>query len=365
MRSFHRHLAAAKTSEILMLGSDVGIYMLRLLTGVDLHYVSLFMKLTRLCKRTQHKVSTPGDREWLKINIPLVMTALEIVMPVWWNTLVIHYFTFHTVQILEAIGPFCALNMMDYERFHTQFKKLATSTKDIMTSIKNSWQLKDAAMQNRMTQDVEWSSLPARATPAGLAIRPDSAVKTDRMVEALGQPASSSLNNDELQQIQDLWAIDNVEYDRFRDKFRRARIFKRKRKGSKAKEQAAQMTLENWEFGKEALGNDGRQAERQVNFRRWQRMQTKVKVHDTHFTCHMYACILYRTTYAWSMTYTDRIPYVMRMSYVRRVPYVLCVAYSGRMSYFMCMSFLTSVRRCTSARVMPGICFALQRRKQN
>ena len=54
--------------------------------------------------------------------------------------MVAYYVTFHTVEVLEKCGPFPACNMLDIERFHTAFKKLARGT-NIMASIQNNHEM--------------------------------------------------------------------------------------------------------------------------------------------------------------------------------------------------------------------------------
>jgi hypothetical protein len=123
------------------------------------------------------KVSTPGDRAYLVDSIPVVMTKLEILMPIDWNTTVIHIFTHHTVDIIKALGPFNAANILDIERFHTLFKSLARGRENVMASIKNHYLLLEVALSARMNEDLDWTTLPAKSTPAGYAGRLDSATR--------------------------------------------------------------------------------------------------------------------------------------------------------------------------------------------
>ena len=87
------------------------------------------------------KVSTPGDRAYLVEAIPVVMTKLEMMMPIDWNTTVVHLFTFHTVDTITAVGPFNAANILDIERFYTLFKSLARGRENVVASIKNHYLL--------------------------------------------------------------------------------------------------------------------------------------------------------------------------------------------------------------------------------
>lgn len=168
--------------------------------------------------RCSRKVSLPADRKWVSKNMPILMTKLEIAMPTIWNTFVVHLFVFHTTAILEAAGPYCECNMLDVERYHTLFKSFARGT-NVMASIKTNYELLEASQQNRMVEDMEWTTTPRRSTAAGLAARADSANKKDRCVEPKGASKEWELSPADLLQMQDLWAIENAGYDRFRDRF--------------------------------------------------------------------------------------------------------------------------------------------------
>ena len=136
--------------------------------------------------RCMYKSSTPGDRAYIRSHLPRVMTKLEMVLPLQWNTTVVHVFVFHTVHILESCGPFCSSNMMDIERFHTLFKSLARGRTNVMESIKNHYEVLEASLQNRGTVNMEWTADARRSTMAGMAEKPDSAFRTDRCIRPLG-----------------------------------------------------------------------------------------------------------------------------------------------------------------------------------
>ena len=57
------------------------------------------------------KTSNPGDRKFILQQLPVLMAELEIALPQNWNTSVAHFFTFHTMQIIQLAGPFCVSNM--------------------------------------------------------------------------------------------------------------------------------------------------------------------------------------------------------------------------------------------------------------
>lgn len=101
--------------------------------------------------------------------MPLVMAELEILMPVAWSTIVVHIFAFHTVDIMESAGPYCECNMLDIERFHTEFKKLARGRVDVMASIKANWYLLESVNHNRLVENHVWTRAAPRSTAAGVA----------------------------------------------------------------------------------------------------------------------------------------------------------------------------------------------------
>ena len=134
------------------------------------------------------------------------MTKLEMMMPIDWNTTVIHLFTYHTIDTIKALGPFNAANILDIERFHTLFKSLARGKENVMASIKNHYLLLEVSLSARMSAEVYWTSLPAKSSPAGYAGRLDSEDKADRMCQPFGKVTCTTLTSDEYRLVQTLWA---------------------------------------------------------------------------------------------------------------------------------------------------------------
>ena len=129
-----------KTAETLLLCGQLGAYTLKH-ADFDPEYKALFIELLFLLEKAMYKASVPADRKYLSKHIPIVMTKLEMKMPLTWNTTVVHIFVFHTVATLTATGPFRSSNMFDIERFHTEFKKLVRAKKDAMQSIVNNYEV--------------------------------------------------------------------------------------------------------------------------------------------------------------------------------------------------------------------------------
>jgi len=108
--------------------------------------------------------------------------------------------------------------MLDVERFHTLFKSFARGT-NVMASIRVNYEIMEASQQNRLVENMEWTTTPRRSSAAGLAARADSADKKDRCVETGGAAKEGVLSPEDLLQVQDLWAIEDAGYDSFRDRF--------------------------------------------------------------------------------------------------------------------------------------------------
>ena len=151
------------------------------------------------------------------------MTRIETVMPIDWNSIVIHIYVFHTVEILCKLGPFSTANTLDIERLHTVFKKLARGRKNVLASIANHYALMETAMVARLKADQEWSFPAAKSSFPGHAARADSEDKADRHCEALGGSKVERLTDTEFQQVQTLWADHYPEYAELHRKFRRYR----------------------------------------------------------------------------------------------------------------------------------------------
>ena len=210
-----------------------------------------------------HKVSTPGDRQRMAAELPVVMTELEMALPLHWNTTVLHLFTFHTVELLEAAGPFIEQNLLDIERYHTLFKSFARGKTNIMCSIKNHYEIFEACQQNRLLEDdMEWTAAPRASTPAGLAAKPDSALKDERCVSTVGEGATEVLSDADFLQVQALWG---PQYPAYGDLLKRYDRYKRNNRGR------AVVPLSQWQPARAPLLSD--------EDKKCQGMTADIKVH--------------------------------------------------------------------------------------
>ena len=175
-----------------------------------------------------HKTSTPGDRHFLRTELPRVVTKLELMLPVYVNTMVMHILVFETVAQLEETGPFPVAMMLDIERFQTVFKRCCRGTKNAMISILNHYMLLDVALSNRLLQDQTWTAKPPQSTAAGHAAREGSTKRKDRLWAVKGKGVAMELDDGEMKEVEDLWCSHVDAFAAFLRSFRDARRQRRR-----------------------------------------------------------------------------------------------------------------------------------------
>ena len=222
-RKVFADLGFLKTAETLMLAGPVGLYALSFCESLELPYFRTFAAFLRTLQKIVYKSSTPGDRDAIAKDLAHYGTKLEMMMPIAWNTLVMHVLNFHTVSILERTGGFAAGNMLDIENWHTLFKSFGRGTTDIMASFRVHYVLWVASQIGRMDHTSVWHSLPARSSFAGYASRLDSANPQDRVHHFLGKSSKQHLSSEAFRQIITCWRGLHAGYDAFHRKFERLR----------------------------------------------------------------------------------------------------------------------------------------------
>ena len=105
-----------KTSELLLCAGPVGAYYLQYV-DIDDDIKANMIKVFRLMGILQHKCSTSRDRSKVRKELPIAMTELELRVPTYHQTMVVHVLVSHMVDMLEATGPFHVGNMLDMERY--------------------------------------------------------------------------------------------------------------------------------------------------------------------------------------------------------------------------------------------------------
>ena len=96
------------------------------------------------------KNSTAGDRAIIRRELTAAFTELELAMPLYIQSMVVHYLVYHAVDHLEETGPFHVSNMLDMERFQTVLKTCAKGKKNIMQSIVNNYHMLKTSMNMRL-----------------------------------------------------------------------------------------------------------------------------------------------------------------------------------------------------------------------
>jgi hypothetical protein len=104
-----------KTSELLLLAGPVGTYIFQHL-DIDVEIRDNMISILKYLNMLMRKVSTPGDRTTIRKGLPVAITQLELHLPLFTQTTVLHCLVYHVLDQLEASGPFHVSNMLDIER---------------------------------------------------------------------------------------------------------------------------------------------------------------------------------------------------------------------------------------------------------
>lgn len=222
MKEFFGNLFQLKTSELLFYAGGAGAYVLQFLS-IDHEFRSVVVDLLWLLNTAMHKQSTPGDRQRLREELPRVITQLEIFLPVYVSTMVLHVLTCGLLSTLEQTGPFPVADMLIFERFHTVFKGCARGKKNIMNSIANHVEHLDTANHGRASSSQEsWTIKPNRSSLAGFQQRASGFNRKDRLWTVKGNGVDQIMEDDDFAAVISLWRQHDKEYDAFWKRFNRA-----------------------------------------------------------------------------------------------------------------------------------------------
>ena len=105
-----------KTSELLLLAGPVGSYIFQHL-DIDAEIRDNMISILKYLNMLMRKVSTPGDRTTIRKGLPVAITQLELHLPLFTQTTVLHCLVYHVLDQLKASGPFHVSNMLDIERY--------------------------------------------------------------------------------------------------------------------------------------------------------------------------------------------------------------------------------------------------------
>lgn len=200
-----------KTSEHLLFCGPVGAYCFQFL-DVDDAIREDMIKLLKLMGVAMRKSSTPGDRALLRTELAPTVTRLEICLPVFYQTMVMHYLVFHTLEQLETTGPFHVANQLDMERFQVVLKGCARGKKNVMTSILNNFLLLEVSLSNRLTSTFDWTVTPTGSSTASYLAQRESKDKTDRMYTPKGKFKRSTIETESFNELKALWRLRSATY---------------------------------------------------------------------------------------------------------------------------------------------------------
>jgi hypothetical protein len=189
----------------------VGAYLFASL-DIDVELKGHMVKVMRMLEMLMRKSSTPGDRAFIRRELPVVFTCLELAMPVYIQSMVVHYLVYHAVDHLEETGPFHVSNMLDMERFQTVLKSCAKGKKNVMQSIVSNYQLLKTSLQMRLVSPFDWVVSPCQSSTAAYLDEADSMKRNDRMHRVQGASRYRLLRTHEFKNVVHLWSQQNEEY---------------------------------------------------------------------------------------------------------------------------------------------------------
>jgi hypothetical protein len=211
-----------KTSEQLLYCGPVGAYCFQFL-DVDEAIKKDMIGLLTLMEVAMRKSSTPGDRARLRRELAPTVTRLELCLPLYYQTMVMHYLVFHTLGQLEATGPFHVANQLnlDMERFQVVLKGCAQGKKHVMTSILNNFLLLEVSLNNRLTSTFDWTVKPmGSSTATYIQQQATSLDKTDRMWACKGK-STQKLDPTVFSELTAIWQLHEPTYDALCLRFQR------------------------------------------------------------------------------------------------------------------------------------------------
>ena len=113
-----------KIVESLAFCGDRGVYLVGLL-NIDPGVRDMFIEVLKIaCNFIKKRTHNPTELKNLQKRFVIVLTKLEIALPLHWNTSTRHYLL-HIADSITKMGSFWAFSMLGAERVHVTIKKLA------------------------------------------------------------------------------------------------------------------------------------------------------------------------------------------------------------------------------------------------
>jgi hypothetical protein len=213
-------------SELLLHAGPVGAYCFQFL-DIDSAIKADMIMVLRLMGLVLRKTSTPGDRLKLRKELAAAVTRLELALPVYIQTTVMHWIVFHMTNMLEATGPFHVSNQLDMERFQVVLKGCARAKRNVMQSIVNNFLLLEVSLNNRLTSSWDWTVCPAGSSTAAYLRQQDSANRKDRCWREKGKQTSLAFDDEVFQEVLKLWQLHEPAYEELCTRFEKEqRAFK-------------------------------------------------------------------------------------------------------------------------------------------
>ena len=202
----------------MLYAGPVGAYFFQFL-DIDEEIKRDMIHVLCLLEVIMRKSSIPRDRAILRKELPVAFTRLELALPVYIQTAVVHYLVYHAVDHLEETGPFHVTNMLDTERFQTVFKSCAKGKKHMMQSIVNNYQLLQSSLNSRLQSTDDWAVRPCESSTAAYLHQADSADRADRFYTPKGASSSRRLADDVFVALLKLWRIHSPDYSALVERF--------------------------------------------------------------------------------------------------------------------------------------------------
>jgi hypothetical protein len=196
----------------------VGAYLFAFL-DIDDELKQHMIQVLWMLQMIMRKNSTPGDRAIIRRELTAAFTQLELAMPLYIQSMVVHYLVYHAVDHLEETGPFHVSNMLDMERFQTVLKTCAKGKKFIMRSIVNNYHMLKTSMNMRLVSPSDWVVGPCQSSTSAYLEEADSMKRTDRWHSVKGKGKSRTLTSLEFKDLQELWSEQNAEYNALAERF--------------------------------------------------------------------------------------------------------------------------------------------------
>ena len=148
----------------------------------------------------------------LNKRLVIVLTKLEIALPLYWNTSTRHYLL-HMYATILNLGNFWSISMLGVERLHVLIKSLSKGTKNILATFQRKY---DLFVQSQL----KWRYKANHTWPTEtnfMRKRPVQEQKHNLVL--LGKQRKRTADDWLFGQLQDQWAIRSKPYDRFKDAY--------------------------------------------------------------------------------------------------------------------------------------------------